>query len=153
MVKSSKSSKSSKSKSTPHSVFSPRNIILAVIIAVTIVVCGSFIASIFLKPERLVPQQIEALATNYYENVFYENMLNSDQFSGDAEATLSEYSIRGLAIITLRQLLLQDEAATADVADYLRNYCDENATTVHFYPEPPYTRTAYRTEYNYACNY
>ena len=145
--------KYSKSQSTSKSFFSPRNIILAVIIIVTLIVCVTTVGSIFLKPEYLVPQKIEALATNYYENVFYENMLNSDQFSGDAKATLEKHNTRGLAIITLRQLLLQDQATTTDIADYLLTYCDQDTTTVHIYPEPPYTRTAYRIEYNYACNF
>ena len=153
MVKSSKIQKNRVSGLFKFSATAARNTTLVIIIIATLVVCASFIASILLKPERLVPQQFEALATNYYENIFYEKMESSNQFSGDAAATLEKHHERGLAVITLRQLLLQNPEATANVADYLRKYCDEDKTTVHFYPDPPYTRTAYHTEYNYACNF
>ena len=159
MAKQSKTTRISKvQKTRPSGLFkfsatSARNITLVIIIIAALAVCTTFIASILLKPERLVPPKIEALATNYYENIFYEKMVTSDQFSGDATATLEKHHERGLAIITLRQLLLQDPPITDDEANYLRQYCDENKTTVHFYPDPPYTRTAYHAEFNYACNF
>lgn len=153
MAKQSKTSRNQASGLFKFSATSARNVTLIIIIITTLIIWASFIASILLKPARLVPPKIEALATNYYENIFYERMENSDQFSGDPTATLEKHRERGLAIITLRQILLQDPPITADEAEYLRQYCDENKTTIHFYPDPPYTRTDYHVEYNYACNF
>lgn len=130
-----------------------KNIILAIIIIATIMVCILIVASFFLKPEAQVKQKIESLANHYYEDIFYEKMLNSDQYSGNPADSLAAHADRGLAVMTLNQLLLADETYSASMADYLKSYCDESTTTIHFYPEAPYSRTSYRTEYHYACNF
>ena len=140
-------------KSSRYSSITAKKISIVIIIAVSLIVGIATLASIFLQPERQVHQKIASLASNYYENVFYEKMLNSDQFSGDPAKTLAPRAERGLAIITLRQLLLQDQLADTETANYLLKYCDENSTSVHFYPEAPYSRTSYRAEYTYACNF
>lgn len=130
-----------------------RNTILIVIVASSLIVCLAVISAFLLNPERQVKQKFEALANNYYEYNFYENLLNSENFSGDLRLALQKYEEPGLSPVTLRQLLLYDPAGTADVGAYLKRYCDPNSTTVKFYPEFPYSRTSYHAEYTYDCNF
>lgn len=130
-----------------------KNAITIVIVIAAILVFITVICSVLLNPERQVKLKFEALATNYYENIFYADLLKSDNFSGNPQKSLEKYNQTGLAPITLRQLILHDDAATKDTADYLLKYCDENETYVKFFPEPSYSKTSYRIEYTYSCNF
>ena len=130
-----------------------KNTVTIVIILATILVFIAVICSVLLNPERQVKLKFEALATNYYENIFYNDLITSDDFSGNPQQALEKYAGTGLAPITLRQLILHDDTAAKDAADYLLKYCDENETRVIFFPEPSYSKTSYRAEYIYACNF
>lgn len=127
-------------------------IILAIIVAAALAAIIAIVCLFLLRPEHQAKLQISALASDYYENFFYETMFESDNFSGDPAKALQKYESSGLESVTLRQLLLIDQSNT-DTSDYLLKYCDENATSVKFFPESPYSRTAYHTDYTYSCNF
>lgn len=136
----------------PYSVV--KNLTVVVIVIVTIIVIVMVVCSLILRPSHQVPSKIETLASNYYENVFYQNMLNSPNYSGDPEKALAPHAARGLSPVTLRQLILNEHLALSSTeADYLLKYCDEEATSIKFYPDPPFSRTAYHTEITYSCNF
>lgn len=141
-------SHSSRNRSLPI-----KNIVLTIIILVTITIGVAIAATFLLQPERLVKQKVESIAANYYENVIYESMINSDQYSGNPADALEKYTVRGMTPITLRQILLLDEAISTDDDKYLRAQCDVNATSVRFFPDSPFSRTDYHVEYTYACNF
>ncbi len=130
-----------------------RKFVLILIPALVVIIVFSVICANIFNPEHQIKSKLEALATNHYENIIYEKLVTSSNYSGDPETALSRNKDRGLPSYTLRQLLLEDQVKTADAAEYLLKYCDENATTVKFYPEPPYERTSYRVEYTYSCNF
>lgn len=130
-----------------------RNIVLIVIFALITTVGIAIAAAFLLQPELQIKQKFAAIANNYYENTIYESMLNSDQFSGNPADALEKNSERGLALVTLRQIILLDETVPTDVANYLEKYCDINKTSVRFYPQSPFSRTDYRAEYTYDCNF
>ena len=112
-----------------------------------------FIYIAIFNPERQVPAKFEALATNYYENIFYENLQNSPNYPGDAAEALQKYTETGLATVTLQQLIHYNQISDTDEAKYLLKYCDDKTTKVKFYPEAPFEKTSYRTEYTYNCNF
>ena len=128
----------------------PKNVILWIIAAVATIICIATLSVFLLNPERRVRSDFETLATNYYENVFYQGILTSDNFSGDIEKALEKYTTTGLSRLTLRQLSLLSPSISPD---YLLTECDENDTFVTFFPEPPYSRNSYRAEYVYSCNF
>ncbi len=130
-----------------------QKLIIAVIILAIIVTIIGVIISFFLQPEHLTKSRIESLATDYYENYLYENLINSENYSGDIEATMSKHAEIGFTPITLRQLILHDQEKTASIADSLRANCDVERTTIKYYPVSPYSRTDYRVDYNYICNF
>lgn len=130
-----------------------RGLILVVILAATAAIITIIIMANISKPENQISSRITALASDYYENTFYENLITSDKYSGDPEQALSKYTDYGLSPVTLRQLLLNDQVKTAEDAKYLLEYCDENRTSVKFHPDPPYSRTDYHIEYTYSCEY
>jgi hypothetical protein len=136
-----------------HKLSLAQKITIAIIIIVMIITFGFTIASFFLQPENLTKAKISGLAADYYENYLYENLLNSENFSGDVESTLSEFKDTGLSTISLRQLLLHDRTKNASVIEEIKQYCDEEKTTIKFYPEAPYSRTNYHTDYHYVCNF
>ena len=129
-----------------------KNIVLFIIFAITIILAVVVISSFPLNPERRAKSDFEALATYYYENIFYADLLASDNFSGNPRVALEKYKITGLATVTLRQLSLSDRT-DQNLANYLLKYCDEDRTFVTFYPESPYSKTSYRAEYTYSCNF
>ena len=132
--------------------FTQKLIISVIILAVVVTLIG-IIISFFLRSEHLTKSRIESLASDYYENYFYENLINSENFSGDIEATMNKHIETGFTPITLRQLILHDQEKTASIADSLRSNCDIERTTIKYYPVPPYSRTDYRVDYNYICNF
>lgn len=133
--------------SSSHFVSLVKKIIIAIICIVTLIMIILVACIPVLTPEHRVKSTISDLATDYYENYFYENL----NFPSDT--VLEKYRIYGLAPITLRDLLLYDNQKNISHRDSLITYCDENTTTVKFYMDPPYDRTSYHTEYTYSCNF
>lgn len=130
-----------------------RNIITTAIIILAIVVAVAVFCAILLNPERQIPRKFEALASNYYENIFYTGMINSDSFDGDLKAALQKHEAAGLAPVSLRQLIYLSDGAAASDGNYLAEYCDINDSSVIFYPESPYTKSSYHFRITYACNF
>lgn len=124
-----------------------RKIILTVIISTIAIVAIVLFCVPFFNREHLTKSQISTLAANYYENYFYPNVFSG---SKDMSEVLGRYADSGLAKVSLRQLILSSNDSSAA---NLRQYCDENSTFVQFYPEDPFNKTSYRTEFTYSCNF
>jgi len=139
-----------------HVITEPKNhsskIILAVIILAFLAVAAAAFSTVFFTPERITKSQLSHLAADYYENYHYPQLSSSPNFSPTDES-MDRYVKNGFARVTLRQLLLYNPVATADIADNLLEYCDENSTFVIFYPDPPYDRTSYHTDFHYSCDF
>ena len=128
-------------------------VIIAVISLTLIVSIAGIVIAFFSQPEQITKARISEYASDYYENYLYEKFITSDNFSGDLNTAMEKYKTRGFSSITLRQLILHDLTKTSDYANLLRENCDEEKTTIKFYPEEPYGRNNYRTEYHYVCNF
>ena len=144
----------------PRSAFSasanPAKPIIFIIIGILMVlVIFTTIYSILNKPEDRVKARISALATDYYENYFYDDFTSSEQFAQieDINSAMEKYTRRGFSDISLRQLFLHDSSRTTNDAAFLKNYCNENKTFIRIFPEPPYGKTDYHIEYTYSCNF
>lgn len=132
-----------------------QKLIVAVIILAIVAVGVALASTLLSNPERLVRRKLDAMAADYYENHLYAELESSPEYAEitDLDEFMEKYARLGFARVTLRQLLLYDDAKYGAEADYLLNYCDENVTNVTFYPEPPYGRGAYRAEFSYSCAY
>lgn len=128
-----------------------KKIILTIIILVFCIVIVALLCSFFLNNERVTKANLDSLASDYYENHFFENLKNSNQV--DLEAALKKYETYGSAPVTLRQLLIYAKQNNINYSKNLTEYCDENLTYVRFYPNPPYSKTSYHAEYSYSCNF
>ncbi len=129
--------------------------ILLIIFIAFFIVFIALLCAFFLKPEKIVKSKIDTIASDYYENYFYEKLITSEKYteSKDLDDILGRYKDNGLATLNLRQLLLYDNQKNAEFAPYLKKYCDEENTYIKFYPEPPYSRTSYHIDYTYSCNF
>jgi len=131
----------------------PQLIIIIVIILCMLSVITAVIYNLFSKPENIVKAKISEISSDYYENYLYKNF-NFEKYSSEDFANfMQKYENVGLTTTTLRQLLLYDHQKNADVAPLLEKYCDENTTFIKFYPEQPYSKTSYRVEYTYSCEF
>ena len=130
-----------------------KKIVLSIILIATIIVVVAAVTPLFYNKQKSVESQISSLATDYYENYFYKNLSSSEDFTKieDLDSAMEKYRTHGFAAVTLRQLLLYDNQKNANYTDFLTKYCDENSTSVRFYPEPPYDKTSYHAEYTYSC--
>ncbi len=130
-------------------------LILAIIIFLIAIVIAVAVFALLPRDEYTVKSKLDYLVRDYYENYLYSAFENSAQSYGNStvEELLEKHAERGLSRITLRQLLLHDTTKTADIANYLREYCDENKTFMQIFPEPPFDRTSYRIKYTYSCNF
>ena len=129
-----------------------RKYLLILIPCLAIIIALAIACTFIFSPERQSKSELEALARNYYENIFYQNMLDSNEYSGDPAKSLEKYKDSGLTSVSLRQLILLNEDKNVST-NYVLEYCDQKQTSVEFYPEPPFERTSYHVEYTYSCNF
>lgn len=127
-----------------------RKLILGIVIINVIIVAAAVIAYFKFVPKYHVPAVIDDIAAKYYENVFYENLITSDKYSGDPDVALNRYTDHGFTPITLRQLILQTKSDDS-TKSYLEKYCDTDTTSVVFYPDSPYTRSSYHFKVDSSC--
>lgn len=130
-------------------------VVLVVILLAFFAVIAATISSIFSSPERMVKSRLDSLASDYYEKYYYEHLSNSEHFkSGDnLDAIMDKYVKAGFSPVTLRELTLQNPSLSKSEIEYVLKYCDEDATRVTIYPESPFKRTSYHTEFTYACTF
>lgn len=129
-----------------------KKIIIAIICITMLLIAIAVGFSIFYHPEDSVKSHIDDLARHYYEDFIYQSVAKANDASGITTA-LSEYSEHGLSRTTLRQLLLHDPSTDPNTINLIRKYCDENKTTVKFYPEPPYHQSSFHFDFTYSCNF
>lgn len=118
-------------------------IILGVILIATIMVVVTVLIAYFSNPERLTKNEFGALASNYYEDYFYEKIT-------DAKA-LEKYKETGLSVLTLRQLVLHEPSLGG--TENVEKYCDLNLSYAKIFPQEPYGKKDYRVEYKYVCDW
>lgn len=132
-----------------------KKLILFVIIFAMFTVIVAVICAVFLNHEARVKSQISALAADYYENYFYESLINSSKSQSDSNinSVMEKYNPAGLSPLTLSDLLTYDNQKNNRYAGFLSEYCDIDNTFIKLYPDPPYERTSYHAEYTYSCNF
>ena len=128
-----------------RSYYFAKNSILTVIAVAMLVVLGFTIFNFIATPEFLVKREITNIATDYYENYFYNLIPNPND--------LDFYNKHGFARMTLRQLLLYDDRKHGASEAYLSDYCDLDKTQIKIYPEQPYDRKSYHIDYTYSCKF
>ena len=127
--------------------------VLVVIVLAMMAVILTVLFSNFASPERTIKRKIESIATDYYENYFYDSILSYGTTEQNLQNLLGRYVENGFAIVSLRQLLLFDSERHSESATILTAYCDENTTFIRIYPDPPFSRTNYHIDYHYNCNF
>lgn len=144
-----------KKKQNKKSFSTPQKTIIIVIISAFLVVIFAVISSFFLKPENLVKTKIEVLAREYYETYFYDKFFKSEDFLNleKLDSQMKKYKTSGFPSVPLRQILLYENEKNADSAELIGSYCDENKTSVRFYPEYPYEKASYSMKFNYSCDF
>ena len=144
---------SSKRNRNQHSSADYARKFILIIIPIMIIIVVIAVACIFIfNPEQQVKSKLNDLASEYYENVFYENMLNSNEYSGNSAKSLAKYESTGLTPMKLHQLILLNENTSVDT-DYITDYCNDEQTTIKYYPKPPYSKNSYEIEFTYYCNF
>ncbi len=127
-----------------------QKITLAIIISAVILVITSILCIFIFDNERIAKNKISKLANEYYENYFYPSMsIEKDNLSN----VMDDFLETGFNNINLRQLILATGKNHSADANFLHKYCDENATLIKFFPEPPYDNTSYHVEFSYSCSF
>ncbi len=98
-----------------------------------------------------VEAKIASLAQAYYETYYYPDAFGDNL--DKATDFLSRFAESGLSRVSLRQILLLTPGVTESEKTLLREKCNENATSVIYYPEAPYEQGSYHTEFHYSCNF
>ena len=130
-----------------------RRVMIGVIVTAIVVVVISLVGSLLLNRERVVKAKLDVMAKEYYEGYIYEHLINGAMSQDEIEKAMERYVDWGFAPVNLRQLLLYDNQRNIQEAGFVREYCDENNTSVKFYPEAPYDKKSYRLEYDYKCEW
>ena len=130
-----------------------RRTILAVILLAMLSVILALLLTVFMNPERVSTIKIESIATDYYENHYYDRLLTYATTNDALESLMSRYTNSGFSKVTLKQLLLFDNKRHFADSDYLSRYCDLDATYIQIFPDSPFSRTDYHIDYHYACEF
>ena len=130
-----------------------RRIVIVVIVLLIIIVGIALACRLWLNPERLAMNKLEEMAREYYENYTYESLARNAESDEELAELMKRYVERGFAPVNLRQLLLYDDQKNMKDGGFLREMCDENTTSVKFYPEEPFDRYSYRIEYKLDCDF
>ncbi|MBR3116217.1 hypothetical protein IKF30_03275 [Candidatus Saccharibacteria bacterium] len=130
-----------------------RRVVLWVIgLTIATVVVGVVVCLVW-SNERVTKAKLDAMAKDYYEGYIYENLISGAMSQDEINKTMERYEGWGFAPVNLRQLLSYDEQKNGKGAEFVKNYCDENDTSVKYYPEVPYDKKSYRLEYKYVCEW
>ncbi|MBQ3440869.1 hypothetical protein IJG27_00960 [Candidatus Saccharibacteria bacterium] len=135
--------------------------ILTVIVSVMLIITGFTIFCLIATPETLVKNEVTSIASDYYENYFYSKILDNNSLSQNSadfnesvmEDIMKNYTARGFANISLKQLLLYDNQKHASATAFLEQYCNLDRSYIKIYPEAPFNRKNYRVDYNYSCKF
>lgn len=133
-------------------VFARKFVTWGVMISSVMVFVSVFVA-VYFNPEAVVKRTFEKLATDYYENYYYEKFFESMTDEAKAEK-LETYTKVGLQPVLLRQLLLYQNGKNSKYKSVFESesyICDKNSTSAKFFPIPPYGPKDYTVEYNYSC--
>ena len=130
-----------------------RRVIVAVIVILVVVVGVALASVLLLNPKRLATNKIEEMAKEYYEEFTYDGLVENVGTGDELREAMEKYTTRGFASVSLRQLLLYDNQKNLKDGGFLREMCDENTTSVKFYPEEPFDRHSYRIEYKLDCDF
>ena len=133
-----------RSKSNSFYIYG-KNTVLTVIAFLMLTMVGYTIFNFIATPEFLVKHKISSIADDYYQNYFYNSVPDKEG--------LSYYIDTGLSRLSLRQLLLYSDHKYGESTDYFSTYCNLDSTSIKFYPEEPYERKSYHTDYTYSCKF
>ena len=125
-----------------------QKIIIGIIIAVMIIVAIAVLCTFLFSTENITKSKIENLATSYYEDKLYDKFVTAN---GNTDV-FKKYDQTGLPPTPLRHLIYTGNLDKSEI-EQIRELCDENKTSVKYFPEPPYTKTSYRVEYTYNCEW
>ena len=127
-----------------------RTMMAVILLAMFAVMLGA-LSLFFVKPENIVKTRVEEIAKDYYENYFYQKILDNAPSDKTMGEILKKYVNTGFTEVPLKQLVLFDNQRHAEAEDVFKKYCDLDETIVHFYPVEPFGVEDYRVEYKYAC--
>lgn len=130
-----------------------KKIILTIIIIAMILVVSITTYSLIFTKENQIKWQFSKIATDYYENYYYQNLIKSSSNTEDIYKYLEDHHEKGLQNITLNILLSYDNQKISDHKNLLSENCDRNSTFIKIYPDPPYDKKSYHIEYTYSCGY
>ena len=128
-----------------------RKVILTVIVLAMMSVILAVLMVVFHNPEAIIKSKIESIAVDYYENYYYEKILDNVPSNKVMSEVMERYAESGFSDVSLRQLMLFDGRRHAEAEAELYRYCDPDETLVHFYPVEPFGAEDYRVEFKYAC--
>ena len=144
-----------RSKLKPYQTLPFSKIIITIIILSIIAVFLALTLALIFKPENQVKLKISGLVSDYYENFLYQESVNPDNSPSidQPNKDLLKYEEYGFTPVLLRQIIFQNHKELTDDDYFILDYCDENNTSVKYFPESPYTKTSYHTEITYSCNF
>ena len=140
-----------------------KKIVLGVIGVAVIAVIAFTIYGLIATPEFLTKRKIESITADYYENYFYNAILENNSIdlkdASDTSASsaissiLEEYTESGFTETSLRQVLLSNHGKHFDETAEIEKYCDLDQSEIEIFPESPFGRKNYRVEYTYSCKF
>lgn len=126
---------------------------LLIIIGVVVILVGIILfVLINTDGEKKLKDKLETLATDYYENNYYDK-ISSDEAT--RKQILEKFASTGFTINL--NSLSRYEQFTEQVKEFVNSEtdeeCDKEKTTITIYPKDPYGKEDYEVKVNLVCGY
>jgi len=129
---------------------------IVLVVVCLVLVLSDLLATRYLAPDIMAVQTLEEIASDYYENYYYDKVIAQAPEGQSLGETMAKFEKDGFAPVYLRHLLLFDNERNAGYADFFDNStyaCDKNVTSIKITPHYPYGREDYTISYSMSCNY
>ena len=137
----------------PLEPFARRFTTIAIILCL-ILVFFNLGAHAILDPRRIAENEMEKIATDYYENYYYDQFVQNVP-ENELSLAFTTYTDYGFPKVYLRELLLFDNSRHAASRAYFDGQytCNTNTTAIQIIPYAPFGKTDYKINYIYDCKY
>ncbi len=140
-------------KEEKKTIFTKRNIIIAVIILVIInIVVGAIL--IYNNPKNKITRSMKNMGNDFYTNYFYDT-LKEGRSDKELSEVLARYKDTGIKI-NLRNLSQFDKGKYKKEIDTFKSNkkeCSKNNTRVVIYPKSPYKKSDYKIKIELDCGF
>lgn len=125
---------------------------IAIVLLVILVIFLGYLSYNYfvgITPTQKIERKLEKLTKSFFEDYYYDLVLNNEGSKKGTAKYLSQFKKTGLRISLDSLKAYYDNNGGMNYTMFAK--CDENKTQVIIYPKKPYTRYSYKLDTELSC--